>query len=320
VGAGSNTHVASLAHDLDCDPEKWQQRLERVITDGSQARLQRVLFRAAADDEFVLDVLCSPLRDSSEQVVGGIITIQDVTNDMEMEAKLSSAERLALIGKLAAKVAHELNNPLDGILRFINLAARQIGQPEKALEYLEESKLGLHRMSNILTELLTFSRSQRGGNKAATMSRVIHQSLAQYEQRARESDIKIDLDIPDDLPVCPSNDVWEVFANVVKNAVDSMAGGGRLAVKARRDERHVRILVSDTGPGVPETLRDRIFEPFFTTKTSQHGTGLGLALCRDSLRRIGGDIHLLPAEPDGDGAASTGAVFEILVPIKVHPS
>jgi len=302
--------AAPLEEGLDLDGEVWQRKLLSVIQGAQKVRLQRVAYRHN-DRQIMLDLHCSPLRDSSGAVVGGIITAQDVTEDVEMEAKLSSAERLALIGKLAAKVAHELNNPLDGILRFLNLALRQIDQPEKAREYLEESRLGLLRMSNILTELLAFSRSHHAAKRPTSLAQVIHQSLAQYEQRAREAHIKISLDAPPDLPPCPSNEVWEVFGNVVKNALDSMKSDGQLTVKAEPRGDTVRIIVSDTGPGVPAEVKEKIFEPFFTTKKAGLGTGLGLALCRDALRRIGGDIQLLPSD--------VGATFEITVPTDVQP-
>ena len=142
------------------------------------------------------------------------------------------------------------------------------------------------------------------------MNQVIHQSLAQYEQRARETGVKVSLEVPPNLPLCPSNDVWEVFGNVVKNALDVMKDGGELSVQAVAEDSVVRVRVADTGPGVPEELREKIFEPFFTTKKIGLGTGLGLALCRDSLRRIGGDIQIVPSKK--------GAIFEILVPIKVQ--
>lgn len=310
VDAGAGNSAAPLEKGLDLDSELWQRKLLSVIEGARKVRLQRVVWQEG-ERKLVLEIYCSPLRDSSSAVVGGIITAQDVTEDVEMEAKLSSAERLALIGKLAAKVAHELNNPLDGILRFINLAMRQLEEPEKARECLEESRLGLLRMSNILSELLAFSRSQRGSQKPVGLTQVIHQSLAQYEQRAREAGIKISLEVPPDLPMCPSHEVWEVFGNVVKNGIDSMTGGGALTVQAKENNGFVRVLVSDVGPGVSPELAEKIFEPFFTTKKTGHGTGLGLALCRDALRRIGGDIQLLPSDK--------GAIFEITVPTNVQP-
>lgn len=310
VDAGAGNSAAPLEKGIDLDRELWQRKLLSVIEGARKVRLQRVAWQEG-EQKLVLEIYCSPLRDSSGAVVGGIITAQDVTEDVEMEAKLSSAERLALIGKLAAKVAHELNNPLDGILRFINLAIRQLDEPDKARECLKESRMGLLRMSNILTELLAFSRSQRGGQKPVGLTQVIHQSLAQYEQRAREAGIKISLDVPPDLPMCPSNEVWEVLGNVVKNGIDLMGGGGTLTVQAKAHSGFVRVLVLDTGPGVSQELAEKIFEPFFTTKQAGQGTGLGLALCRDALRRIGGDIQLLPSDK--------GAVFEITVPTNVPP-
>ena len=256
----------------------------------------------------MLDIHCSPLTDPEGQTVGGILTVQDVTEDLEMEAKLSSAERLALVGKLAAKVAHELNNPLDGILRFLNLAMRQLDKPEQARAYLEDSRIGLLRMSNILKELLVFSRSHREPAAVASLTQVIQQAVAPYEHRARECRTQIRFDVPPNLPPCPSNELWEVIGNVVKNALDAMGENGVLTIRAAQDERRVTITISDTGPGVPEELREKIFEPFFTTKQDRHGTGLGLALCRDALRRIGGEITLVPSE--------RGAAFQLVCPIK----
>ncbi len=310
IESASSGHGLPLEDGLDLDPGVWRRKLQSVVEDNHTVRIQRAVY-CRGDVGYMLDIICSPLRDVDGQTMGGIIVIQDITEDIEMEAKLSSAERLALVGKLAAKVAHELNNPLDGILRFVNLAMRKLDDPKQAREYLEESRHGLLRMSHILTELLTFSRSQRGGNHPTSLSQVICQSLAQYEQRAREYGVKIDLEVPSDLPACSSNDVWEVFGNVIKNAIDSMADGGALTVHARREDSRVRVTVSDTGKGVPQELEEKIFEPFFTTKKGGLGTGLGLALCRDSLRRIGGDIQLLPSE--------NGAVFEIIVPTQVQP-
>jgi signal transduction histidine kinase/putative methionine-R-sulfoxide reductase with GAF domain len=313
--AASEPGPAPLEQGVELDKGLWRSRLLSVIEAGRKFRLQRVGYRArpteggqAGDRKLVLDVHCSPLTDPEGQTVGGILTVQDVTEDLEMEAKLSSAERLALVGKLAAKVAHELNNPLDGILRFLNLAMRQLDKPDQARAYLEDSRIGLLRMSNILKELLVFSRSHREPATVISLTQVIHQAIAPYEHRARECRTQIRLDLPPNLPPCPSNELWEVVGNVVKNALDAMGEDGVLTIRALESENRVTITISDTGPGVPEELREKIFEPFFTTKHDRHGTGLGLALCRDALRRIGGEINLVPSE--------RGAAFQLVCPIK----
>ena len=204
--------------------------------------------------------------------------MQDVTEDVEMEAKLSANERLALIGKLAAKVAHELNNPLDGILRYLNLAVRRMEQdPDKAREHLDECRRGLLRMSNILTQLLTFSRGHRGMSRPVSMSQIIRDSLALYEQRAREMNTEIELDIPPNLPPCPEMELCETFGNVIKNALDSMGSEGRLRIEASEENGGVRVLVCDSGPGVPEEIREKIFEPFLhdQAQRQRHGAGPG---------------------------------------------
>ena len=315
TSATSESGPVPLEQGIELDKGLWRSRLLSVIEAGRKFRLQRVGYRAhptdgkeAGDRKLVLDIHCSPQSDPEGQTVGGILTVQDVTEDLEMEAKLSSAERLALVGKLAAKVAHELNNPLDGILRFLNLAMRQLDKPEQARAYLEDSRIGLLRMSNILKELLVFSRSHRGPTVVASLTQVIHQALAPYEHRARECHTQIRLDVPPNLPPCPSGELWEVIGNVVKNALDAMGENGELTIRAVEEDSRVTIFISDTGPGVPEELREKIFEPFFTTKYDGHGTGLGLALCRDALRRFGGEITLVPSE--------RGAAFQLVCPIK----
>jgi signal transduction histidine kinase/putative methionine-R-sulfoxide reductase with GAF domain len=300
---------APLENGLSLDHELWRSRLASVVTSGREFRLQRVAYRHG-DASLTLDIHCSPLFDPEGKTAGGILTVQDVTEDVELEAKLSSAERLALIGKLAAKVAHELNNPLDGILRFLNLAMKRLDDPEKTRSYLEDSRTGLLRMSNILTELLAFSRSHRGRTEQLSLTQVIRHGLAPFEQRAQEANIAIIRDVPSNLPPAPSPDVWEVVSNVIKNALDAVGENGTVTVRAVHEDDVVRLTVSDTGPGVPPELGEKIFEPFFTTKKGSLGTGLGLALCRDTLRRFGGDIELVGSDK--------GAAFEMIIPVKTQ--
>jgi len=295
-----------LEDSLVLEPAEWRGRLRAVLEDGEGFRLQRVEYRGNGQTRLV-DIRCSPLLDGEGVCLGGVLTVEDVTEDVVMEERLSSAERLALIGKIAAKVAHELNNPLDGILRFLGLAERTMEDtPDRARSYLQEARGGLLRMSNILTQLLAFSRSYRRAGQPVSLSQIIRDSLALYEERARSANTKVSVDIPADLPPCETAELCEVFSNVLKNALDAMESGGRLTVEAAREDAHVRVAIADTGPGIPEDIHDKIFEPFFSTK--KDGTGLGLAACRDTLHKIGGDIRLCPSEQ--------GATFEITIPLE----
>jgi len=306
-GPGHEPAAAPLERGIEMDPVLWRRKLRDVLTTGRKFRLQRLEYRSG-ERLRMLDIHCSPLGTHEGQPPCGVLTVQDVTEDVDLERKLQSAERLALVGKIAAKVAHELNNPLDGILRFISLAVREIENPEKSCEYLEESRRGLLRMSHILAELLAFSRSYYATHRPVSLTQLIHQGLAPYERRAREANIHIAVNVPPDLPTCPSNEVWGVFGNVVKNALDAIGENGKLVIKARTEEDKVLITVADSGPGVPNDLRQKIFEPFFTTKKEGTGTGLGLAVCQDALRRIGGEIGLLPSD--------SGATFQIEIPVE----
>ena len=296
-----------LEDGLNVDRETWLKKLRNVMEKAGEFRLNRVMHRS--DDKVrVLNIHCSSLDDSDGNVKGGILMIQDVTEDVELEAKLSGAERLALVGKIAAKVAHELNNPLDGILRFLNLAIRQMRQsPEQAQSYLEESRRGLLLMRNIVTGLLTFSRGHHKPGRPVSLSQIVRNAVALYEERARATNIEIRMEVPLNLPSFIRTDLGEVCGNVVKNAIDAMPKSGVLTVRAAQNGNHVKITISDTGPGVPEELREKVFEPFFSTKQSDGGTGLGLAACRDSLKAMGGEIKLCPSD--------VGAVFEITVPV-----
>ncbi len=299
---------AALAERLAGEADGWRDRLLSVVRDGERFRIQRATYQRE-DGTRMLDIRGAPMHGSRDEVAGAVLTLQDVTDDVELEQKLSSAERLALMGKIAAKVAHELNNPLDGMLRFLNLVERQMeSEPAKAREYLEEARQGMLRLSNIVAELLAFSRSHRPGARAVSVSRIIHQSLALYEERARATSTTFQVDVPAELPPCAHAELCEVFGNVIKNALDAMEEGGVLRVSAEAENGEVKVVFADTGPGVPERVRDRIFDPFVTTKKDGNGTGLGLATCRDSLERIGGNIRLCPSEQ--------GATFEITVPVE----
>lgn len=299
-------HRVPLERRLETDSREWRHTLRNVITAGQQFRKQRAQYQCG-DRQLSLDIHGAPLHDSEGAIIGGVLTVQDVTKDVEMEEKLVSAERLAAVGKITAKVAHELNNPLDGILRFLSLALRTVEEePSKATDYLKECRQGLLRMSNTLTQLLAFSRSKNKSQQPVSVSQTIRDCLSLYGERMRSSKVELDLDVPDSLPPSPVPELFEALSNVVKNALDAVGEEGKLTVTAADEGDQVNIIVSDDGPGVSEENRHKVFEPFFTTKVEGASTGLGLALCRDALRRTGGEIQLLPS--------ARGATFQITVP------
>jgi signal transduction histidine kinase len=208
-----------------------------------------------------------------------------------LEKSLEAHERLAMIGKLAAGVAHELNNPLDGVLRFVNLAIEGLPKDSQQIPYLLEARRGLRRMADIVRDLLQFSRNANVDATHEDAERLARDAVVQVAGNAQHRRIETTFDFPP-MGVPLPRGMFQVFGNLAKNAVDAMPQGGTLGVAARLANGRVKIEVSDTGTGIPEEIRDRIFEPFFTTKEVGKGTGLGLPICQRIVERLGGTLAI----------------------------
>lgn len=210
----------------------------------------------------------------------------------ELERSLEAHERLAMIGKLAAGVAHELNNPLDGVLRFVNLAADTLPKDSPQIPYLVEARRGLRRMADIVRDLLQFSRNanvEAADEDGLRLARDAVEAVVATAASAGRRRVETVYEFPPGGVHLPRA-MFQVFGNLARNAVDAMPQGGVLRVAARFTETHVRIEVSDTGTGIPEEIRERVFEPFFTTKEVGSGTGLGLPICLRIVERLGGTL------------------------------
>jgi len=223
----------------------------------------------------------------------------------------SDTERLAAIGKVASKVAHELNNPMDGILRYINLAIRSMeqGNVDKPKQYLFQCRQGLMRMVQIVSELLEFSRSAYVPLEHGRVEPIIEEAVKTMEARAQGCDVRMVLNCAGNTPPVKTSNLFQVFCNLIKNALDSMPDGGQLYISTDVTQNNqIVIEFRDTGTGFDPNHSEAIFEPFFSTKHKGKGTGLGLAICRDIIERHNGRITAENA-PDG------GAVFRVYLPI-----
>ncbi len=208
-----------------------------------------------------------------------------------LEKSLAASERLAMIGKLAAGVAHELNNPLDGVLRFVNLSIEGLPKDAPQIPYLVDARRGLRRMADIVHDLLQFSRNANVEASTEDAERLARDAAAQAAAGATNRAIETKFEFPP-VGVPLPRAMFQVFANLAKNAVDAMPRGGTLTIAARLADGRVRIDVTDTGTGIPEEIRERVFEPFFTTKEVGRGTGLGLPICQRIVERLGGVLTI----------------------------
>ena len=289
----------------------WTQQLTSAISSGKPCRFDDVSYTSDGKTK-LFRIICAPLEETeTAKSIGGIITVEDVTERVNIQRRLANAERLAAVGKHASEVAHELNNPLDGILRYINLAMRIVEQENlaKPKEYLTQCRQGLMRMVQIVSELLEFSRSTYTPLEYVKVEQIIEDAIKTMESRAEAANISIVRNYTFGLPQVRSGNLFQVFCNLAKNALDAMPNGGRLRISTSlaSDDTIVAEL-RDTGTGFPPESTETIFEPFFTTKEGGKGTGLGLAICRDIVESCHGRITAKNA-PDG------GSIFTVYLPV-----
>jgi two-component system NtrC family sensor kinase len=228
-----------------------------------------------------------------------------------IQRQLADTERLATLGKLTSKVAHELNNPMDGILRYINLTMRIAEQEnlEKAKEYLTQCRQGLMRMVQIVSELLEFSRSTYAPFEHVKIEQIIEDAIKTMNTRAETSNVRILSSYAPSMPEVRSGNLFQVFCNLIKNALDAMPDGGQLKISTRLAADNTAVVeFRDTGAGFAPENTKVIFEPFFTTKDKGKGTGLGLAICKDIIERYNGRIT-------AENAPGGGSIFTVYLPV-----
>lgn len=218
-------------------------------------------------------------------------------------------KEFASIGKLVAGIAHELNNPLDGVMRYVNISLGCLDEDGVIREYLLNAKKGLNRIAGIIRSLLDFAQvSSPVFNRPIDINKAIEDSLLMTSHHFLSNNIKVVKQLNPQLPLARDNGLKLVFINIIKNACDAMPGGGTIKVWTGMKNGHIEVRFRDTGHGVPEEIHKKIFEPFFTTKELGKGSGLGLAICYDIIQRHDGKIFL-------EESKGRGASFVIELPV-----
>lgn len=232
------------------------------------------------------------------------------TSDRELrEAQdtIVRAEKLAAVGRMAATVAHEINNPLAGVYTYIRLIQRRLGEGKtsdadikKLLEQLGIMGREVERATNIVLNLLDFTRPKEPAKVPTQLNQVIEESLQVLTAALAVHQIRITKELGDvpEVPADPAQ-IKQVFLNILTNACEAMRTGGELRIRSRAGEAPGTVAVdfADTGPGIPADLLPRIFDPFVSTK--EKGTGLGLAVAYELVTRHGGKLEVRSAPGDG---------------------
>ncbi len=225
----------------------------------------------------------------------------------QTQEKLVRSDRLAMIGQLAAGVAHEINNPLGSILLFSRLCMQQVPQDGRVRENLERIEKETKRCHTIVRSLLDFARQREPQVQAVPVNELMDATLKLFENQFLFHNIEIVKDYRPDLPSIPADQaqLQQVLMNIILNAADAMGGKGRLTIATREsdDAASVEISITDTGCGIPPENINRIFDPFFTTKGVGHGTGLGLSVSYGIIQKHNGDLSV--SSTPGEGSTFT---------------
>lgn len=230
-----------------------------------------------------------------------------------LEETLKAQEPLVSIGKLASNLAHELNNPLDSIRRYVNLALDQVMDDSLSRQYILKAKEGIYRAVKVIRGLLQFSReSSKSERRESSLHSVIEKSIQCVTNDHAFNDIKIVLDFDKKDSVVVDYGLYVVFRNLLKNAHHAMNGRGTLTISTRETGSQLSVSIKDTGCGMPSYVQAHLFEPFFTTKENE-GTGIGLTICREIVHKCGGTICCKSQE-------GVGTEFLITLPSRSLPA
>lgn len=220
-------------------------------------------------------------------------------------------EKLATLGKLAGGIAHEFNNPLDGVMRYANLCLQHAGEDEMMRGYLLEIKQGLNRMANIVRSLLACSRGEvRDGAQKIDINKAVIQAVDSLKIDFTRKHIIVEKYLAAGLPVVDDFGIERIIENLLRNALDAVSDYGNITVATSSDDTNLILTVEDDGCGVEDDDDfSKIFQPFYTTKESDRGCGLGLTIVSEVVKSYGGDIRV-------ESHPSQGARFIITLPIR----
>lgn len=249
--------------------------------------------------------------------MAGALKEKEQRHKDEHETRLLQSEKQASVGKLAAGVAHEINNPLTAVLTFTHLILRRKDLPDEVLKDLEIVKTQTERVRKIVKSLLDFSRQTVIKPEPTDINRLIEDSVGLMKNQALIKDVSLSFEGTNNLSplILDRNQFQSVLINMIINALDATPSGGFIEIQTmnvnKEDERGVEIKISDSGTGISEEDLDQLFDPFFTTKEVGKGTGLGLAVTAGIIERHGGTIKVWSQEGEG-------TTFTIWMPRRVN--
>jgi len=315
-------HRKDLAPGLPCCITKEGRSCEVGLqakcparTTFHTGRVEKCLHRFVVDGgrERYIEIYSYPLTDAGGRVFQAIEVRRDITERRVLEANLCHSERLASLGLLASGISHEINNPLASIVTCAEGLQKRMGKTQvrtdDVVEYLALITKEAMRVKAITERLLILSRKSNSLIYIVSVNRALQETVQLVKFQAQNRDIQIQEEYASELPEITADEpaLRQVFLNLLMNAMQATAAGGRIAVQTAAQPDYVRVMVEDTGCGIAPADLPHLFEPFFTSRPAGEGTGLGLFISHTLIRQMGGSIQV-------ESQVGKGSKFTVEIP------
>lgn len=291
-----------------------EDEIKQVLSDSESILEKEVKISNDGKSKTFLALSVSPLKEPDSQVArGAVIIARDLTLIRELEQKIILSEKFAALGRLSAGVAHEIRNPLNSIRGFIQYFQKKLKLDEQDYRYTDLMLTEVDRLNRVVSKLLAYSKPREPRLSVRSPEEILNHCFRVVEREAAEAGVEIVLSTPEeDIPLVlmDTDQITQVFLNILINATEATPRNGRIMVRYETVGRDfLRIVVEDTGDGIPKENLDKLFDPFFSTK--KKGTGLGLAIVKSIIEGHGGDIEVESEEGKGTRVVVTLNTYKV---------
>jgi len=302
------SEIVEMMGVTEADKQRILSAIRKVLETGEKYLGYKQEYHPVEGEPLYVNMNIAQLRDNAGETLGLVIIFEDVTKEIQMEAEMRRISELAAIGQLAASVAHELRNPLSSIKGAAQYLRNEYADHTAVREFLDIIVDEVNVLNKVTTEFLDFARPLKLNLRETDVNDVVFRTVQFMHLDLSRQGIQVVQNLSYDVPriVADDKQLEQVLRNLILNAVQAMPNGGRLAVSSDLAEEGVKLIVADSGIGIPEEQIDRIFVPFFTTRTK--GTGLGLSLVQKIMDNHGGKISVR-------SVVGQGTTFELYLPV-----
>jgi PAS domain S-box-containing protein len=294
---------------------KDEDRIMSAVGQGLRTEHFETTRQTKSGERIEISLTLSPVFDETAKILGVSSISRDISQQKKAERALHTSEKLATVGRLAATIAHEINNPLEAVMNLTFLAQNHM-EDEEGKIFLEQAQQELQRVGLLTKQTLGFYRENKGARKL-NLGELVTPLVLVFSARARNKQITIETEIRGDPPVTViPGEIRQLFANLLNNSIDAVRNRGHILIRlsaatepSGRRRKGARLTVADDGPGISPEVRQRLFEPFFTTKRDV-GTGLGLWVTSNILLKHEGSIRVRSSVTAG----KSWTVFSVFIP------